>query len=167
MENLFHYLASSFTRLTATPKFSRYLIGRSGCSSLLLNGQPTLHYKLTTESERVYFYEHNVNGVTYGLITVNMKNSHALPQAENILVQYLNRIRKPFGIVCNLAMDITQTIDAVELSDYWQDECGADWKIKGLCNGKVLAVLYVKNINRCRVAEHDTYLDGFRFSSGS
>ncbi len=164
MENLFFYLASSFTRRTTAPKFGRYLIGRTGCSSLLLTGQTTVHYKLTNEGERVYFYEHNVAGVTYGMITVHMKERHSLPQAEDILVHYLNRIRKPFGIAHNLLMEITQTPATVELTDYWQDECGSDWKIKGLCNGKVLAVLYVKNICRCRVAEHDAYLEGFRFS---
>lgn len=165
MENLFYYLASSFTRRTAPTGFKRYLIGRSGCSSLLLNNQPTLHCKLTAEGERVYFYEHNLNGVTYGLITVNVKEGCAPPQAEALLIHYLHQIQKPFGIAHGLRVEIGMTPAGVELTDYWQDEGGRDWKVRGLCNGAVLAVLYVKNIGRCRVSEHETYLDGFRFYS--
>lgn len=165
MENLLLYLAHRFVRRRREPQFTRYLIGRTGCSSLLFTHTPTLHCKQTGDGERLYFYEHGVNGVTYGLITVHMKERHTFSQAENLLVLFLHRIQKPFRIAHNLKMEVERMPAAVELTDYWQDAKGTDWKIRGLCNGKVLSVLYVKNIGRSRVAEHDVYLNGFRFSS--
>lgn len=159
--------ATSLVWRISAPKFKRYIIGRTGCTSLLLSEETTLHIQSTKEGERVYFYEHDVNGVTYGLITVNMKELYSLDQAENILVQYLNRIRKPFGIEHNVSMEVEKKPDTVYLTDYWQDEEGIDWKVKGHSNGKIIAVLYVKNIADASAKEHDAYLNGFRFCSAA
>ena len=167
MENLFMFLATSLVLRIANPKFKRYLIGKAGCSAVLVAGNNTLHYKRTKEGDLVYFYDHTIDGVTYGLITVQMKDIYTLHQAENILVQYINRIRNPFRIAFNISMQLEKSDGMISLSDYWQDEAGMDWKIKGYTNGKTLAVLYVRNINESPVAEHDQFLNGFRFSQFS
>lgn len=163
MENLLLLFATSLVWRISAPKFKRYLIGRTGCSSLLLTGETTLHIQPTKDGERVYFYEHDANGVTYGLITVNMKNLHTIEQAESILVQYVNRIRRPFGISHNVYQEMEKSLTSVSLTDYWQDEEGIDWKIRAVSNGKIVAVLYVKNIGDAAAREHDAYLNGFRF----
>lgn len=165
MENLLLLFATSLAWRISAPKFKRYLIGRTGCTSLLLSDETTLHLQSTKDGERVYFYEHDVNGVTYGVITVNMKELYSLDVAEGILIQYVNRIRKPFGICHNVSMEIDRCPEAINLVDYWQDEEGIDWKIKGSSNGKIIAVLYVKNISASPVKDHDAFLNGFRFSS--
>lgn len=165
MENLLLLFATSLVWRISAPKFKRYIIGQTGCTSLLLAEETSLHIQSTKEGERVYFYEHDVNGVTYGVITVNMRELFALEQAENIMVQYVNRIRKPFGICHNAWMEMERTADRISLTDYWQDEEGIDWKIRGCTNGKIIAVLYVKNISATPVKEHDAFLNGFRFSA--
>jgi hypothetical protein len=48
--------------------------------------------------------------------------------------------------------------------DYWQDEEGLDWKVKGYTDGRIIAVLYVKNINDISVEKQDKFLDSFCFS---
>src|SRR5947209_2770592 len=131
MENLLLLFATSLAWRISAPKFKRYIIGRTGCTSLLLSSETALHVQSTTDGERIYFYEHDVNGVTYGVITISMKELYSLEQSENIMVQYVNRIRKPFGIEHNVWMEIQNTADRVSLTDYWQDEEGIDWKIKG------------------------------------
>jgi hypothetical protein len=92
-----------------------------------------------------------------------MKEVYTLHQAELILVQYINRVRRPFGIAYNISMNIEKANGIVTLSDYWQDEEGTDWKIKGYTNGKIIALLYVRNISNAPVKEHDDFLNGFRF----
>jgi len=163
MENLFMFLATSLVLRLSTPRFKRYLIG-SGCSSLLISGNNTLHWKYTKDGDRVYFYDQAVAGVTYGLVMVQMKEVFTMRQAEAILVQYVNRMRKPFQIMYNISMTIAAKDGIVTLSDYWQDEQGIDWKIQGYTNGKTIAVLYVKNIAEAPVKEHDAFLQGFKFS---
>ena len=155
-------LATSLVLRLSTPKFKRYLIG-NGCSALLVSGNKTLHCKTTSEGDRVSFYDQTVNDVTFGLIMVQMKEVYTLHQAETILVQYCNRVRRPFDIAFNLSMHIEKQDGVVTLADYWQDDFGTDWKIKGYTNGKIVALLYVKNISNAPVKEHDDFLNGFHF----
>ena len=166
MENLLMFLATSLVLRIPKPKFKRYLIG-SGYSALLVSGHNTLHYKTTKEGDRVYFYDQLVGDVTYALITVQMKELYTLHQAENILVQYINGLRKPLEIAYNISMEIEKNEGILTITDYWQDEKGIDWKVTGHTNGKTIAVLYVKNIGSSPVKEHDAFLNGFRFSKFS
>ncbi|HUC82128.1 MAG TPA: hypothetical protein VMR70_14585 [Flavisolibacter sp.] len=163
MENLFVFLATSLVLRLSHPKFKRYFIG-SGSSALLVAGNKTLHCKTTKDGDRISFYDQTVQGVTYGLVLVQMKEVYTLQQAENILVQYINRVRRPFGIAYNISMHIEKKNGIVTLTDYWQDEEGKDWKIKGYTNGKTVSLLYVRNISNAPVKEHDDFLNGFRFS---
>ncbi len=94
-----------------------------------------------------------------------MKEVYNLQQAETILVQYINKARKPFGAVLNIGMEIKKLYGHVSISDYWQDKEGIDWRIKGFTNGKIVSVLYVKNITAASVSDLDKFLNSFRFSS--
>lgn len=167
MENLFFFLATSLVLRIPKPKFKRYLIGSSGCTSLLLADNDQLQIKHTKEGDTIYFNDHTSNGVTYGLICVQMKQLYTLRQAETILVQYINRVRKPLGIAYNISMEIEKATEQISISDYWQDQQGVDWKIKGYTNGKTVAVLYVKNITEAIVKEQDAFLNGFKLSYSS
>ena len=167
MENFFLLLASGLAFRIPKQKFKRYLLGATGCSTYLVSGNSTVHFKHTKDGDRVYFYDQCVDGITYGFISVQMKEVFTLQQAENILVQYINRVRKPFHIAVNISMEIEKKDNLITINDYWQDEQGTDWKIKGYTNGKTIAVLYVKNITDCLVDEQDTFLNGFKFSSFS
>jgi hypothetical protein len=167
MENLFMFLATSLVLRIPQPKFKRYLLGANGCSTLLVSGNNTIHFKHTKDGDRVYFYEQEVNDVTFGMISVQMKEVFTLNQAENILVHYINKIRRPFHISHNISMEMEKKNQVLTLTDYWQDEQGIDWKVKGYTNGKTVAVLYVKNIADSFVDEQDHFLNGFRFSNFS
>lgn len=165
MENLFLFLATSLVLRIPKPKFKRYIIGNSGCSSFLPNDRNLLHIQRTKDGDRIYFNESNLRNVTYGLITVQMKDVFTLKQAEEILVQYINRCRKPFGISYNISMQVENAAGKIVITDYWQDEKSIDWKVKGYTDGKTLALLYVKNITNAPVKDHDDFLNSFRFPS--
>ena len=167
MENLFMFLATSLILRIASPKFKRYVIGKSGCTSLLLSDGNELHCKHTKEGDVIYFNDASVDDVTYGLICVRMKQVYALQQTETILVQYINRARKPLHIAYNISMEVEKTASQITITDYWQDNEGIDWKIKGYTNGKTVAILYVKNVTQAAVKEHDAFLNGFRFYQSS
>ncbi len=165
MENLFFFLATSLVLRIASPKFKRYLIGQTRCSSLLLTGNKQLFITYTKDGDKIYFNDQEENGVSYGLICVQMKQVYTLNESEKILHYYINRARKPLGIAHSVSMETAYAADQIIITDYWQDESGVDWKIKGYTNGHVVTVLYVKNIAGARVKEHDAFLNGFRFSA--
>lgn len=163
MENLFVFLATSFVLRATAPRFKRYLIC-PGCSTYLNSSACTLQVRQTRDGDKIYFNEYTEDGVTYGTICVQMRDAYALEDAESILVHYLNRVRKPMQIACNVSMEINTTSEQLTITDYWQDGAGIDWKIKGYTNGRIVGVLYVKNISDTTVNNHDAYLNGFRFS---
>ena len=166
MENLFVFLATSLVLHKVTsPRIKHYKVGQSGCSTLLHSREKTLHIRYTKQGDKIYFNEYMADGVTYGTICVQMKDAYALCNARNILINYLSQVRKPMGIVHNFSMEIEKTRSLIAVTDYWQDENSIDWKIKGYTNGKVVALLYVKNINNASVKNHDAFLNGLRFSS--
>lgn len=162
MENLFVFLATSLVLRATSPKFKRYRIC-AGASSLLHSSARTLHVRQTKEGDTLYFNEYETDGVTFGIVCVNMQEEVEEEQCESLLVHYLNRMRKPLHIQCNVSMEIGEENGQTVLTDYWQDATGTDWKVKGYTNGKVLAVLYVKNVSEAAVSSHDAYLDGFKF----
>jgi hypothetical protein len=163
MENLFVFLATSFVLRATGPRFRRYLVS-PGCSTLLHSNNRTLHVRHTKEGDKLLFNEYAEDGVTYGTICVQMREDYTPEQAERILVHYLNRVRKPMHIACNFSMDIKYDDNQLTITDYWQDQSGIDWKVQGYTNGKMVAVLYVKNIGDTTVKNHDAFLNGFRFS---
>lgn len=163
MENLFVFLATSLVLRISSTRFRRYMISNE-CSTLLHSGAKTLHIRHTKDGDKLFFNEYAEDGVTYGLICVQMSQLHSLPEAEKIMVQYINRVRKPLHIAFNLSMEMERSAKTSIITDYWQDIAGFDWKIKGYTNGKIVALLYVKNIADASVKNHDAYLDGFRFS---
>ena len=168
MENFFAFLANSLVlRRAASPELKRFLIGQSGCSTLLHSQDRTLHIRYTKEGDKIYFNEFVAGKVGYGTVCVQMHEAYSLYNANNILVQYINRVRKPMNIIYNFSMEIEKSLGLITITDYWQDKAGIDWKIKGYTNGKVVALLYVKNINDSSVKNHDAFLNGFRFASAA
>lgn len=163
MENLFVFLATSLVLRATGPRFKRYII-QPGCSTFLHSSACTLHVRHTKDGDKVLFNEYVEEGVTYGTICVQMQETYPLEAAETILVNYMNRVRKPMHITCNVSMECKQEDGQLTITDYWQDGEGTDWKVKGYTNGKIVAVLYVKNIGDTTVSDHDAFLNGFRFS---
>jgi hypothetical protein len=163
MENLFVFLATSLVLRATGPRFKRYLI-QPGCSTFLHSSARTLHVRHTRDGDKVLFNEYEEDNVTYGTICVQMQEEYTLADAEMILMNYMNRVRKPMQIHCNVSMDNNVEGRQLTITDYWQDDAGTDWKVKGYTNGKIIAVLYVKNIGDTTVQNHDAFLNGFRFS---
>lgn len=158
------FLATSLVLRVTSPRFRRYLIC-SGCSTLLNSAGRTLHIRYTKEGDKIYFNEYACDGISYGIICAEMKKTYTAERAEKILINFINRVRKPMHISVNDAMEVEANDHYLTITDYWQDHAGIDWKIKGYTNGSVIALLYVKNITDTNVKNHDAYLNGLRFSA--
>lgn len=164
MENLFLFLATSIVLRVASPRLRRYIVCQ-GCSTLLHAGTKRLQVHRTNDGDKLYFNEYASDGVTYGIICVQMKQVYTLEKTEAILKQFMKRAQKPMHINCHSSMELECGKQHLSITDYWQDKAGIDWKVKGYTNGKILSLLYVKNITDTSVSSHDAYLNGFRFSA--
>ena len=166
MENLLLIIATSFVLRIASPrKTGSYFIGNTGCSILFMNGRRFTRSK-TDSGDILYFNEYVENEVTYGVICIDMQTALELPEARKMLTTYMHKLKGPFFIFhCTgpeKSSDWNQE-GSVALVDYWQDAVGVDCKVKGYTNGKVLAVLYVRNIAAVDVSKQELFLDSFHF----
>lgn len=167
MENLLLFLATSFFfRLSTPQKIKSQLIGSTGCSALLADEK--LQASETNSGDLLYFHEFKEQKVSYGMICVQMKEEYSLDEATEMLVSYIEQLRGPFYALYNtgsLEDKDWNSTGTRTIVDYWQDYNKKDWKVKGYTNGKVLAVLYVKNISQVEVSKQDLFLDSFHFNA--
>jgi hypothetical protein len=165
MENLILLLATSFAlRLNSPRKFKNVTIGHTGCSALLLQHDNSIDSTVTESGDRLYFHEAEENGVGYGMICVDMRTAVDQSEAMTMLEAYMDSLRGPFYVLHNTGVHAAANWNQASVSsltDYWQDSQGVDYKVKGYTNGRVLAILFVRNISQLDVSLQDQYLDSF------
>lgn len=168
MENLIILIATSLVmRLSTSRNFKNHIIGSTGCSTLLpVQDNEPFDVTRTVSGDLLYFHECSHKKVTYGIICIQLEQSSCLEEATEMLESYLNRLRVPFSIPYNTGVhegsDWNNEASVCRV-DYWQDEEGLDWKVKGYTDGNILSVLYVRNIGHVPVKRQDHFLDGFHF----
>src|SRR5438067_13392214 len=166
MENLIFLLATSFVlRISTSRKFKNYLIGDTGCSALLFSNSDLEHVQ-NESGDRLYFTDYSENEVNYGIICIDLNEFYLQDEAEALLENYINKLRKHFFILHNTGLQPVMdwnSNDSSAFIDYWQVFDQKDWKIKGYTNGRFMAVLYVKNISQAEVKKQEEFLDSFHF----
>lgn len=170
MENLFFFLATSLAfRLSTTRQCKQRLIGNTGCSALLYAQPHELNPVKTASGDDLYFYEYRNKAVTYGIILINGTEDRDLLIATEMLSHYIDKLQTPLfvkhSIGASRETDYYGTEQSI-LHDFWQDDEGQDWQVKGYTNGQQMAVLYVKNIAEADSDSIDEYLDSFHFLEG-
>lgn len=168
MENLIFLLATSFLfRLAPTRKVKNQPIGTTGCSVLQASDE-LLDSSFTNSGDQLYFHQFREGLVSYGMICVHLEKQYSLDEAEVLLGSYINKLKRPFYILHNTGLQEDADWNSEEsrtMVDYWQDSQKKDWKVKGYTNGRILSVLYVKNIGQADVKNQDFFLDSFHFSA--
>ena len=169
MEDLIFLLTASLVLYKSPKKFRRLQIGDTGCSVHFFSIPVEFDFTETNEGDKMYFTEYEDKNIGYGILCAQLNESLTLEEAQHVMTNYLDRLHKPFNALYNTGIDYCKTWrqaeNCVKLVDYWQDENGFDWKIKGYTDGKTIAVLYVKNINETPVEKQDLFLDSFSFYS--
>jgi hypothetical protein len=125
-----------------------------------------MRFKKTPAGDRMYVSEWNKKDVTYGVISIKLKNRFSqLAEAENVLIRFMQQLQPAFAIQHSTGVavenDVVQTHTAVV--DYWQDADRRDWKVKGWTDGATLAVFYIKNIGRIPVQQEERFLNSASF----
>jgi hypothetical protein len=171
MENLIFLLATSLVlRISANSRktFNKYLIGDTGCSVYTFPKHNKFESVLTLSGDRMYFHDYTEDDVTYGIICVHLQEPYSLAEAEELLQRYMHKLKEPLYILHETgirnAFDYNSAT-SVSLENYWQDIDHVDWKVKGYTNGKVISVLYVKNIGQADIPKQEFFLDSFHFKA--
>ncbi|HVG41767.1 MAG TPA: hypothetical protein VM888_09165 [Chitinophagaceae bacterium] len=168
MENLIFLITGSLVYCFASSSKGTkgYNIGNSGCRVPLFTDKKLLTRARTKSGDVMHFGEIKDGAVTYGLITIQM-HKRCKQQDEKILADFMNSLHSSMNIKHNTGLEyrfIKKENKSVKgIADYWQDEHGADWKVKGWTNGKCFGFLYVKNITALSAFKTDNYLDSFTF----
>lgn len=127
-----------------------------------------MNRKQTKTGDLVQVSECKDKDVTYGVITIKLKNRFpGLQQAATVLVEFMQQLQPTFAVqhTTGPQTEYEPVQLKITVSDYWQDVDGLDWKVKGWTDGKTLAVLYIKNIAQVPVERETRFLNGVFFTN--
>ncbi|MCL5073002.1 MAG: hypothetical protein M1308_19250 [Actinobacteria bacterium] len=131
---------------------------------------PEFDISYSEDSSIVYASEVQVDNHYFGLICVKFfsKLEGTDSEKEDLLINYLDFLKTAFKIKESAGYGKGHSLEscpsAKGVIDYWEDEKGQKWQIKGWINEEYLSVLYIygkleyPNFNIANM-----FLNGFRF----
>jgi hypothetical protein len=162
-------LLTSFIAAAQQPvaKIRKVPIGKTGCSYQNYCNTP-FTVEQSADSSRIHRAECEHDGITYGIICVQLKNPVAdLTMAEDLMVAYIDFLKKNFTITevagYSRGYRLQDSDSTRGIADRWTDSEGDQWLIRGWTNGKQLGVLYLYSQEAVQPAKAEEYFNGFRF----
>jgi hypothetical protein len=125
-----------------------------------------MNSKKTKTGDLVQVHEYKDNDATFGIITIRLKNWFSeLQQAEPVLTEFMQQLQPTFAVqhTTGRVVHYESQQTKIDITDYWQDVEGTDWKVKGWTDGKTMAVLYIRNIAQVPVEKESFFLNGMLF----
>ncbi|MFZ1529032.1 MAG: hypothetical protein WAT19_09795 [Ferruginibacter sp.] len=161
------FLILSFTMITCSysQAIKKYEIGQSGCQAYFFCDPGTFDISHSEDSSVVYQGVCINNETAYGIICVKLKTPIAdLPGAEDLLGSYMDYLKTAFKIKSftgyGKGHQLRNNENTRGMIDYWKDEEGKDWKVKGWTDGKYMAVLYAYSSKELTETKVNVFLDG-------
>ena len=153
------------------PRFAKYAIGESGMFCYLPADPGGFELTLSEDGSAVYTGEVTHNDFNFAVIAINFKEpaTGTNEEREELLISYLDFLQTQLGIQESAGYGKGHTLDSDEsvigVLDYWADDEGNDWVIKGWINEGHMAVmcLYGKG-EYPYYSVQDMFLHGIRFS---
>lgn len=169
MQNLIFLLTTSLVlSYTSSRNFKRRFISNTGCS-IRIPGETFRLDKTYSETGDQLFLSSVAKGkANYGFILARLHDKITeITEAEQVLFDFMEGLLDPLAIDHTTGMSAGHehrfTKTARGMLEYWQDDEGNDWKVKGWTNGRFMALLYVKNFTEESIKEVDEFLNSFRF----
>jgi hypothetical protein len=171
---LFTLLIFSFSSYSqnVVPRFKKYEILNSGCSSYFPEIPTNFEKSLSEDSSIVYTASVDFDNYTYGLITVKFKNTFngSISEHEELLISYMEYLKTVFNVTEALGYGKGHTStfnqNATGIIDTWEDNTKNTISVKAWIDNNFIGFLYLKgkveypNINIINI-----YLNGFRFGN--
>jgi hypothetical protein len=119
------------------------------------------------DTSKVFTAECKKDDVSYGAICIRLLHPiDDMNLAEQMLIDYLNYLKLNFDIKSAVGYGRTDgnSLGTVRgIIDYWTDRDNNNWKIKGVTNGKVVAVLYGYSSKQLNEPKINVFLNSFEF----
>lgn len=164
-------LSLAFTSANAqVPRFAKYPINNTGHFAYFPADPGTFEASKSDDGADVYTAEVEFDSAFYGMIVVDfvpgsMGESTKEDMGE-VLMSYLDYLQTQFMIASTAGYGKGHTLEsntnAVGVIDYWEDETGFTYKVKGWVDTKTLAVLYIGGKEPIFNVQ-EMFLNGFRF----
>jgi hypothetical protein len=162
---------AAFISVTAqTTPFKNYSINNTGYGALFPADPGKADFSMNNSELEEYTMEVSSNGKRYGLQLVllgtNFLNSEK-ETLESLLVSYMQLLKLSYDVTSSIGYIREQkhpvNTDANGILDFWEDEHGAQWAVKGWVDNNALAVLYVHTRSAAGMKVPYEFLDGFAF----
>jgi len=161
----------AFTASAQVPRFSKYQVNQTGRYAYFPSAPGTFDVTKSDDGSDVYTGEVEFEGTSYGLImvdfTAGLNDESNKEDLGNLLTDYLDFLQSQFGIIESAGYGKGHTLEsnpaATGMLDYWTDETGAPWVIKGWIDKKTLAVMFIYGTELPVQGAQDMFLNGFRF----
>ena len=152
---------------SSAQSLKKYPVGSSGCSVYLFCN-PAFDESYSEDSSKVYTTECSKDSVYYGVICVKLLNAVTdINQAENLVVAYLDYLKKAFNIEHAVGYGKGNRLNNNEntrgVIDYWKDKDNNNWKVKAWTDGKFIGVMYAYAKKELPETKADVVLNSFRF----
>jgi hypothetical protein len=160
------FLLLSFYSKSSAQSIKKYEIGSTGYFAYFYCDPGPFEERYSEDSSIVYTAQCMSDSITYGVICVKLTRPISdLSAAENLLVSYLDYLKKAFNISSFAGYGKGHRLrgreDTKGIIDYWKDEAKNNWKIKGWTDGNVISVLFASGRNALPETKVNVFLDGF------
>jgi hypothetical protein len=143
----------------------KYLIGASGCSAYFLCDPGSFKVEKSDDGSNVYKGECSDGDCSYGIICVTLKDKISdLEVAETVLISYMDYLKEQLKIKKFMGYGKGHHLKEKETNrgvmDYWEDEAGDSWKVKGWTDGAHIVVMYAYASKELPETKVNLFLDG-------
>jgi hypothetical protein len=158
-------LLLNFCSGSSGQSIKKYEIGSTGYFAYFYCDPGPFEERYSEDSSIVYTAQCTSDSTTYGVIFVKLTSPISdLSAAENLLVSYLDYLKKTFNISSFAGYGKGHRLrgreDTRGIIDYWKDEARNDWKIKGWTDGKIISVLFARGKKQLPETKVNVFLDG-------
>lgn len=119
-------------------RIKKFEIGESGCAVYLPAQEVKWDKSGSEDGSDVYTGEISYNGFNFFVIAVKFKDDFtgsSSDEVENLLISYLDYLKQQFKITGSAGYGKGHYVKGHDVSagviDYWKDDEGENWKIKG------------------------------------
>ncbi len=165
-------LISCISVSAQVPRLTKYQINETGRYAYYPSDPGYVEPEKSDDGSDVYTLEVEFAGVNYGTIMVDfadgMMNEVSKEELETMLTSYLDFLQGALKITGSAGYGMGHTLesnpDASGVIDYWEDEEGRPWVIKGWVDKNTLAVMYIYAKELPADGIQSMFLNGFRFN---
>lgn len=153
------------------PRFHKVAVGSSGTYAYVPDDEEfEVDLSYSPDSSAVYTGEVLCGTYRFAVIVVKLNGTELVNQEEreDMLVSYMDYLQQTFSIVGAAGYGKGHTLEmypeATGVIDYWEDEDGDEWVVKGWADTHTLAVLMLYGTGTYPYYNaQDMFLNGFRF----